>query len=77
MLEASNLSTGYCPEPSSRTALQTALDRAKIEHTSRFTREFLFRRCPACAERNLVKDGRFEYAICGAELPEPWNFDPE
>jgi uncharacterized Zn finger protein (UPF0148 family) len=34
----------------------------------------VFRRCGACGERNLVKDGDFACAICGAELPRTWNF---
>jgi hypothetical protein len=75
VIEASNQSTGYCPEPSCWTALRAALARAGIEHPHRFTREFVFRRCPACRERNLVKDGWFECSLCGAELPECWNFD--
>lgn len=74
VLEASNLSTGYCPEPSSWRAVAEALDRAGIAHPGRFTSEMVFRRCPACAERNLVKDGFFACALCGAELPSTWNF---
>lgn len=75
VIEASNQSTGYCPEPSCWTALRDALERAGIEHPGQLTREFVFRRCPACHERNLVKDGWFECSLCGAELPERWNFD--
>jgi hypothetical protein len=29
---------------------------------------------PKCHERNVVKDGYFVCAICGGELPSPWNF---
>jgi hypothetical protein len=75
VIEASNQSTGYCPEPSCWSALRDALERAGIEHPGQFTREFVFRRCPACRERNLVKDGWLECSLCGAELPEQWNFD--
>lgn len=75
VIEASNQSTGYCPEPECWPALGDALERAGIEHPGGFTRELVFRRCPACRERNLVKDGWFECSLCGAELPERWNFD--
>jgi hypothetical protein len=75
VIEASNQSTGYCPEPTCWGALRAALERAGIEHCGGFTREFVFRRCPGCGERNLVKDGWFECSLCGAELPEHWNFD--
>ena len=74
VVEASNQSTGYCPEPSCWSALAAALDRAGITHPGRFTRELVFRRCLACGERNLVKDGWFVCDVCGAELPEAWNF---
>lgn len=74
VIEASNQSTGYCPEPSCWVALRAALERGGIEHPGGLTREFVFRRCPACHERNLVKDGWFECSLCGAELPERWNF---
>ena len=37
----------------------------------------VFRRCPHCGERNVVKDGWLECEVCGGELPEVWNFDPE
>jgi len=71
---ASNQSTGYCPEPSSWSAVAAALDRIAVPHPGRFTDEFTFRRCPRCGERNLVRDGDFTCAICDAELPAAWNF---
>jgi hypothetical protein len=71
----SNLSTGYCPEPEAWAAVASALDRARIAHPGHFTDVFTFRRCPACGERNLVKDEQFACALCGAELPRAWNFD--
>ncbi len=73
-VEVTNLSTGYCPEPSSWPAVARALDRAGIDHPGGFTVELEFRRCPACGERNLIKDGVLVCAICDAELPAGWNF---
>jgi len=70
----SNLSTGYCPEPACWGAVQVALDLAGIEHPGELTDAFVFRRCSACRERNLVKDEYFVCAICEAELPADWNF---
>lgn len=74
VVEVSNLSTGYCPEPSSWPAVARALESAGISHPGRFTAEMTFRRCTACGERNLVKDELFVRAICDAELPAAWNF---
>lgn len=71
--EASNQSTGYCPEPESWPVVATALERIGIKHPGRFTQEIIFRRCPACKERNVVKDGWFVCGVCGAELPKDWN----
>lgn len=71
--EASNQSTGYCPEPESWPAVAAALDRAGIPHPGRFTHELVFRRCPACGERSIVKDGWFTCGMCGADLPGTWN----
>ena len=70
----SNLSTGYCPERESWAAVAEALDRAGVPHPGRFTDAFVFRRCPACGERNLVKDDDYSCALCGADLPTRWNF---
>lgn len=71
---ASNQSTGFCPEPACWVALAAALDRAGIPHPGRFTTEVIFRRCPDCGERNLIKDDWYTCAICEAELPRTWNF---
>lgn len=71
---ASNQSTGYCPEPGSWPSVAAALDRIGVPHPGRFTEEFTFRRCPRCGERNVVRDGEFVCAICGADLPLAWNF---
>ncbi len=74
VVEVSNQSTGYCPEPESWPAVAAALDAAGVAHPGRFTYEATFRRCPACGERNLVKDAWFECAVCGGPLPQTWNF---
>jgi hypothetical protein len=73
--ELSNLSTGYCPEPESWYAVGEAFDRLGVTHPGRFTTEVIFRSCPKCGERNVVKDGWFDCQVCGGELPSDWNFD--
>ncbi|MCA9716106.1 MAG: hypothetical protein KC468_15610 [Myxococcales bacterium] len=75
VVELSNQSTGYCPALDCWRALAEALLRVGLPHPDGFTFACEFRRCPACAERNLVKDGWLECALCGAELPAAWNFD--
>src|SRR5436190_17946532 len=74
VIEASNQSTGYCPEPGSWPTVAAALDAIGAPHPGRFTLEIVFRRCLACGERNVVKDEWFTCALCGAALPEQWNF---
>ena len=75
VLSVSNQSTGYCPEPESWPAVASALERAGIEHAGAFTDEMIFRKCPECGQRNIVKDGDFACAVCGAALPAKWNFE--
>ncbi|WAS92603.1 hypothetical protein [Nannocystis punicea] len=72
--EVSNQSTGYCPDPDCWPAVGRALAAAGIDAPRSFTRAFVFRRCPACAQINLVKDEWFVCAACDAELPRAWNF---
>ncbi|MCY1012619.1 hypothetical protein OV079_45225 [Nannocystis pusilla] len=72
--EVSNQSTGYCPDPDCWPAVATALNAAGLAAPAGFTRAFVFRRCPACAQTNLVKDEWFVCAACDAELPRAWNF---
>jgi hypothetical protein len=72
--EASNQSTGYCPEPESWPVVAAALDGIGVPHPGRFTTEVVFRRCERCGERNVVKDNWFVCGVCGAELPADWNF---
>ena len=73
--EISNQSTGYCPDTSSWPAVAAALDGIGIAHPAGFTHEIVFRRCPDCAEINLVREGDFVCVFCGAALPEQWNVD--
>lgn len=72
--EASNQSTGYCPEASSWKPLAAALDRLGLGHPGHFTLACTFRRCPECGQRNLVKDNNFECSVCAGPLPTHWNF---
>jgi hypothetical protein len=71
--EVSNQSTGYCPEPSSWPAVAAACERAGLENPGGFTAPFDFRRCPACDQINIVKDGDLVCAACGGDLPQEWN----
>lgn len=72
----SNQSTGYCPDACSWPAVARALDAAGIGHPSGFTHEVVFRRCPACAQLNIVRDEYFVCVFCDASLPSAWNVDP-
>ncbi len=73
VVEVTNQSTGYCPEPGSWPAVAVALDRAGIQHPNGFTQSFLFRRCDSCGQTNIVKEGDFTCAVCGTELNQEWN----
>lgn len=75
--EITNQSTGFCPEPESWKSVATALDRIGVRHPGRFTTEIVFRLCPACRERNIVKDSWFYCALCDGKLPQHWNFPRE
>ncbi|MFC9946478.1 hypothetical protein [Streptomyces pratensis] len=75
--DISNQSTGYCPDVTSWSAVSQALDRVGIDRPSRFTHEVVFRRCPACQEHNIVREGDFVCVFCDSDLPEAWNVDPE
>ncbi|TJZ58841.1 hypothetical protein FCH28_01390 [Streptomyces piniterrae] len=74
--EVSNQSTGYCPDVTSWPAVARALDGAGIARPDRFTYEVVFRRCPACDEPAIVRDGDFSCVFCGGDLPGEWNVDP-
>lgn len=70
---------GWQPAPTlgSWSALASALDRAGITHPAGFTHTVVFRRCPACGERNVVHDGDYTCALCEAPLAIQWNFDDD
>ncbi|MBL7259682.1 hypothetical protein [Paractinoplanes lichenicola] len=76
VVEVSNQSTGYCPDPDCWPAVAESLDRLGMEHPDGFTHELTFRSCPDCGERNIVRDGDFTCALCDGELPMVWNFNP-
>jgi hypothetical protein len=73
--EISNQSTGYCPDVESWPAVAAALDRAGLRHPDGFTQPIIFRACPTCLARNIVRDDDFICAVCGADLPSEWNLD--
>lgn len=73
--DVSNQSTGYCPDPTSWSAVVAALDRAGIAHLGGFTHEVVFRRCPECDEINIVREGDFVCVFCESPLPGHWNVD--
>lgn len=74
VVEASNLSTGFCPEPSCWTELAATLDHADVPRPAGFAHPVVFRRCVSCGQRNVVKEGVFVCAVCDADLPAEWNF---
>ncbi len=74
VIEVSNLSTGYCPEPDCWAHVASALQRAGLDPPISFSWAVTFRRCPQCKERNVVKDAWFVCDVCGADLPSEWNF---
>ncbi|WP_236518211.1 hypothetical protein [Sandaracinus amylolyticus] len=76
VVSATNLSTGYCPEPGCWSALAESLDRAGIARPDALAHAFEMRRCEACGARQVIKDGELECLECGAALPARWNFDP-
>lgn len=74
--EITNLSTGYCPDVTSWDAVARSLERAGLGHPGGFTHEVVFRRCVACREVNVVREGDFVCVFCDAPLPREWNAGP-
>jgi hypothetical protein len=77
VIEATNQSTGFCPEPESWPMVAIALEATGITHPPGFTTAFQFRRCNACNSTNLIKDDLFECSVCGANLSSVWNYRAE
>lgn len=75
VVNVTNQSTGYVPEPESWSAVSGALDGIGVEYSEFFEPAYEFRRCDACGAINIVKDGWLMCSICGAELDSDWNFD--
>ncbi|NVJ22848.1 hypothetical protein HUW62_16635 [Myxococcus sp. AM011] len=73
VVEVTNLSTGYCPDVTCWAAVEGALNRAGLRPPSGFTTKMLFRRCTACGQVTLVKDGWFVCVFCDADLSSSWN----
>jgi hypothetical protein len=69
VVSVTNQSTGYCPDPACWPAMAEALARAGLPAPDGWTTAFVFRVC-TCGQVNLVKDGWFVCAVCGAGLPE-------
>ncbi|MFF3289227.1 hypothetical protein [Streptomyces sp. NPDC003023] len=69
VVEVTNQSTGYCPDPDCWPSVAAALDRAGIARPARFTQEFVFRHCTGCTELNIVRENHFVCVFCGADLP--------
>ena len=55
VIDVSNQSTGYCPEPESWPHVALALDRIPLKHPGKFTQEIVFRRCTSCNQVVLVQ----------------------
>ena len=73
VIEISNQSTGFCPEPKSWSYVADALNKIPLVHPNKFTIEFQFRRCPDCQQLNIIKENLFVCDVCRAELPLIWN----
>ncbi|WP_194924482.1 hypothetical protein [Catenulispora pinisilvae] len=75
-MSVSNQSTGYCPDVTCWPPVAAALDRLGVGRPAGFTTEIPFRRCTACAEINIVRDGDLVCVFCDADLPAAWNIRP-
>ncbi|MFC4068442.1 hypothetical protein [Actinoplanes subglobosus] len=76
VIEVTNQSTGYCPQPSCWPAVEAALDRAAIPHPGAFTSAFVFRHCPTCTHLNVIKDDLYICALCDGPLPPSPSLSP-
>jgi hypothetical protein len=73
VIEASNQSVGYCPEPETWPAVADTLLLAKIAAPADFSPKCTFRRCVKCANVTLVKENDFRCGLCSAGLPLEYN----
>lgn len=73
VVEVSNQSVGYCPEPETWPAVADALSRANIAAPDDFSLKCVFRRCTRCGNVTIVKDGNFRCGCYGAALPLTYN----
>ena len=77
VIEISNQSAGYCPDPDSWPALARTPDRLGLAHPGGFTHNVVFRRCPACGQPSIVRESDFACAVCDSPLPaQPGLVDP-
>jgi hypothetical protein len=74
VVAVTNQSTGFCPDLGSWSAVAAAVDRIGLSHPGDFTDKVIFRRCPSCGERNIVRDDDFTCQLCESALPAHWNF---
>jgi hypothetical protein len=74
VIEVTNQSTGYCPEPESWWAVNAALAPTGLTYPEDFTTAYLFRRCDMCGTTNLIKEMWFECGMCQAPLSKKWNY---
>ena len=63
-----NQSTGYCPAPTCWPAVAQALAAAGLTPPAGLTVALVFRRCAACQQINIIKDGWWACAACSAPL---------
>ncbi len=75
VVEVTNQSTGYCPEPESWDVVAEALSEIGLSYPLSFTTAFLFRSCENCGATNIIKDMWFECAVCQSPLSQKWNFE--
>lgn len=74
VIEITNQSTGFCPEPESWPIVAAAIDSIPLRRPDDFTSLVIFRLCSQCDSRNIVKDDWYVCDLCGADLPADWNF---
>ncbi len=72
VIEVSNQSTGYCPEPKSWSSVALTLEKIGLKPPTDFMFTFEFRRCVHCRSLNLVKE-IFVCSICDLPLSHTYN----